>query len=367
MSEFSNHDQEALRQFLEALIDQEKASVLVPPQRNESGFWFGGGSLAQDDEGVIWLSGRYRNVGDSRTGLEAGQRGLECAIFRSDDGGLTFTKAASWSKSDLSYCENVISYEGTALNRRSDGTWELYISSEKAISYPDPLKTYQKPGTGIWVLDCMTGPAPDRLDPGTLHPVLPVSDRPEYLHVKDPVLFDAPDGGTALVFCTHPFSWSASNTGIAKRAAGSQEFGISKWEMVGRGPCWDVAATRITDRLEIPRTGQFQNLPASSVYFYDGAECIRDHEENAQAHSRPRGFSCEEIGGAFIGNDDAFPNLDRLTVTVPLFVSPYGTGCSRYVATLKTERGILAVWQQAQEDGSQPLVGNFLDAGYYGG
>jgi len=48
-----------------------------------------------------------------------------------------------------------------------------------------------------------------------------------------------------------------------------------------------------------------------------------------------------------------------------LFVSPNGTGCSRYVSTLLTRGGIMASWQQSQPDLSQPLVGNFLDAKNY--
>ena len=39
---------------------------------------------------------------------------------------------------------------------------------------------------------------------------------------------------------------------------------------------------------------------------------------------------------------------------------PHGTGCSRYVATVVTEDGIFANWQQSQPDLSQPLVGHFL-------
>ena len=51
----------------------------------ETGFWFGGGNMVQDHDGTLWLVGRYRNHGDSRTGLGAGERGLELALFRSDD------------------------------------------------------------------------------------------------------------------------------------------------------------------------------------------------------------------------------------------------------------------------------------------
>jgi hypothetical protein len=43
-----------------------------------------------------------------------------------------------------------------------------------------------------------------------------------------------------------------------------------------------------------------------------------------------------------------------------MFVSPWGTGCSRYVSTLVTASGILATWQQGQADGSQPLVAHAL-------
>jgi hypothetical protein len=52
--------------------------------------------------------------------------------------------------------------------------------------------------------------------------------------------------------------------------------------------------------------------------------------------------------------------MERLSRLEPLFVSPWGTGCSRYVHTLVTEAGILATWQQSQVDGSQPLVGHWL-------
>ncbi len=52
--------------------------------------------------------------------------------------------------------------------------------------------------------------------------------------------------------------------------------------------------------------------------------------------------------------------MTRLSRLLPLFVSPHGTGCSRYIETLATSDGIHAIWQQSQPDGSQPLVANFL-------
>ena len=64
----------------------------------------------------------------------------------------------------------------------------------------------------------------------------------------------------------------------------------------------------------------------------------------------------DETAGAAVATTIA----RRLSLVKPLFVSPHGTGSSRYVSTLVTEAGILATWQQSQPDRSQPLVGRFL-------
>ena len=61
-----------------------------------------------DDELVI--VGRFRNAGDSTTGLRSGERGLELAMFRSRMAGgdakqwrsMHFEKVVSFSKDDLS-------------------------------------------------------------------------------------------------------------------------------------------------------------------------------------------------------------------------------------------------------------------------
>ena len=367
------HTRERILALLNALIDQRRARVLVPPYRDAPGFWFGGGNMVRDTAGAIWLCGRYRNVGDSRTGLVAGERGLECALFRSDDAGQSFQKAHSWSKADLSRNQEVVSIEGTALHRQPDGSWELYISSEKALPYPQPLRDHQKPGTGIWTIERMvssepSSATPDRLDPATLTPALDALDRPAYLHVKDPVVYGGADGQTVMVFCSHPYSWTSTNSGLAVRARSADAFEVRAWEMAPRGPAWDVAVTRITDRLPLPQVGCLANEPPCAVYFYDGAECIHDHGgghgQGAGKARRPRGYSCEEIGGAFLSWDDKGTpgpdQLERLSDLSPLFLSPWGTGCSRYVSTLLTQQGILATWEQGQEDGSQPLVGHFL-------
>jgi len=142
------------------------------------------------------------------------------------------------------------------------------------------------------------------------------------------------------------------------RAPDGKHFEIRTWQLVSRGPAWDVASTRLTACLRIPRVGVFAQDEPCSVYFYDGCECVRELEESDKAEKRPRGYSCEELGGALFGWDNDFPDMERLSDVEPLFISPHGTGCSRYVDVVQTTEGLLATWQQSQPDGSQPLVGH---------
>ncbi len=359
MRKLDSQKRECVLRLLRELINQDQARVLVPPYGTEPGYWFGGGNVLQDEDGVIWLCGRYRDAGDARTGVGKGERGLECAVLWSDDDGRTFEKALSWSKADLSReGSEVVSIEGTALHRLADGRVELFISSEKDRPYPAPFGGYQKSGTGVWTIDRIVGNSFESLDPTTLEPVLENFDRPEYLHVKDPVVFDDAGRGTILLFCSHPFTWSSANTGMAVRAPDGKHFEIRTWQLVSRGPAWDVASTRLTACLRIPRVGVFAQDEPCSVYFYDGCECVRELEESDKAEKRPRGYSCEELGGALFGWDNDFPDMERLSDVEPLFISPHGTGCSRYVDVVQTTEGLLATWQQSQPDGSQPLVGH---------
>lgn len=214
----------ALAALLIELVDQTRATVVVAPHAAADGFWFGSGNAVRDDDddGTIWLVGRYRDAGDSRTGLEAGVRGAELAVFRSDDGGRSFTKRAAWTKRDLSGLGDVTSIEGSALARRTDGSWEVFVSLETVRPYPDGVASLQKPGTGVWSIDRLVGPRPDALDPATQERVLD-SDDPATLHVKDPVV--ARDGERTLVWaCAHPASWASSNTVLAERPADDPPF-----------------------------------------------------------------------------------------------------------------------------------------------
>jgi hypothetical protein len=348
----------ALVTLLRTLVDQERARVVVAPNAAADGYWFGSGNAHHGDDGVVWLVGRYRDVGDSRTGLGKGARGLELAVFRSTDAGRTFVKAASWSKADLSRDATVTSIEGSALARRADGSWELFVSLENDVAYPAAVAALQKPGTGVWSIDVLSGASPDALDAASQRPVLG-SHEPESLHVKDPVVARIGDA-THLWACHHPASWASSNTAWAVRPHDEAGFGVRTWHFAPRGAMWDVAVTRVTHRWSVPSVGRFADARARSVYFYDGAESMRPLDPDPHAAARPRGSSCEELGGAMWSHDDDPTALVRLSRWAPLFVSPHGTGCSRYVSLLTTDTELVAFWQQGQPDGSQPLVSHRL-------
>jgi hypothetical protein len=341
------------------LVDQDAAREIVPPQANASGFWFGGGNMIEDANGDFTLVGRYRNVGDSRTGVGAGQRGLELAVFRSHDRGQSFEKVLRFSKPDLNVGDReVISIEGSALRWTDDGV-ELFVSTEKTgIDYPPGLETHLKPGCGVWTIEHLQANSIEELGEASATTIVESPD-PQYLHVKDPVVYDSADGDLVLMFCSHPYCWSSSNTGYTLRRKRTGRYESPRFDFFARGCTWDVAMTRGTCILDVPQIGAFQDRTVA-LLFYDGGECVRSLEEHESAVKRPRGYSCEELGGVAYFLEGDLDHTHRLSTSLPLFVSPKGTGCSRYVDVLATEDGYYATWQQSQEDLSQPLVMNFV-------
>jgi len=339
----------------QALIDQQAARVIVEPQRREAGCWFGGGNVVQAPDGTWYLVGRYRNHGDSRTGLSAGERGFELAIFASHDQGQTWEKKLAFTKADLNVgTREVLSIEGSALRWNASGI-ELFVSTEKTnIGYPNGLETFLKPGTGVWTIEALSASDLASLREATATTVLQTDD-PQFIHVKDPFLFEPHHGTPYVLYCTHPFSWSSSNTAYALQHDQPINLSASNFSFFPRGTTWDVAMTRGTAIIPVPAVGAFADQRISLI-FYDGGECLRNLDEHAAAVRRPRGYSCEELGGLAYTVDDDLNHIYRLSTTEPMFVSPYGTGCSRYVDVLATETRWVATWQQSQDDRSQPLV-----------
>ncbi|MFT5468160.1 MAG: hypothetical protein ACI8UO_003268 [Verrucomicrobiales bacterium] len=352
--------QEALTRLAKGLVDQEAAKVVVEPQDRSTGFWFGGGDVSKGPDGALYVIGRYRNFGDSRTGVGSGARGLELAIFRSETVNGPWEKVVSWSKADLKFGEmDVVSIEGSSLLFGDDGV-ELFVSTEMDISYPADIASFQKPGAGVWIINRLAAADVASLKGAAIEELFKGRDN-AHLHVKDPAAFRLPTGETGLIFCNHPFAWSCSNSSLAIRQPGGSEFEHVTDEWLARGPVWDIAVTRLTDRMPVPKLGRFAEpgAPEAALYFYCGAECVRKLDDHTKAVARPRGWSCEEIGGVAFGLGSDWPKIERLSVDGPFFTSPHGTGCSRYVSTLVLDDGIFTTWQQSQDDLSQPLVGHF--------
>lgn len=352
-----------LRRLARAIVDQDAAHVVVRPTRDADGCWFGGGNAVWDTDGSLLLLGRYRDAGDSRTGLAAGPRGRELALFRSTDGGRRFTKVCGWSKADIGGTSEVLSLEGSCLSLGADGA-EVLLSAERALRYPKAQQAFQKPGTGVWVIERVRADSVATLDLNRgLRRLLAGTD-PAYLHTKDPNLSPGLHRGERLLlYCTHPYNWSSSASGWVRLADDGAVLARAE-DFFPRGPAWDVAASRITCRLPVPRVGAFADQRAMSLYFYDGAECLRPHEAHRRGVHRPRGYSCEELGGVAYGLDRDFPGgLHRLSRLEPLFVSPRGSGCNRYVqATPDPDGGVFAIWQQSSRRRAQPLMGHHLKA-----
>ncbi|MFW5914991.1 MAG: exo-alpha-sialidase [Planctomycetota bacterium] len=341
------------------LIDQHAARIIVPPYEDAAGFWFGGGNMVEAPDGDLYLVGRYRNHGDSRTGLEKGARGLELSVLKSSDRGSTFEHFYTFTKNDLSTATSrVLSIEGAALRLDTSGA-ELFVSTEKVdVSYPPSVEEFQKPGTGVWSIDRLSADSIEGLKVAPLQPFLSF-DLPEYLHVKDPAVHQTASGDTVLIFCHHPFNWSSSNAGYCVRRGGETQFSQPDFSFFSRGATWDVAVSRITDLLTLPAEVVGSAEPVQAV-FYDGAECMRPHDQNPMGVKRPRGYSCEEIAGLASYSGERIREIRRISTVFPLFTSPWGTGCSRYIHTCATADGVYATWQQSQPSGAQPLVMRYL-------
>jgi hypothetical protein len=112
--------------------------------------------------------------------------------------------------------------------------------------------------------------------------------------------------------------------------------------------------------MPVPAVGAFANRSGLSLVFYDGGESMRNLDEHRKSVSRPRGYSCEELGGLAVASAPGLRDITRVSTTLPEFVSPAGTGSSRYIQAFHTSHGLIALWQQSQPDYSQPLVMNRL-------
>jgi hypothetical protein len=312
----------------------------------------------------------------------------------------------------------VISIEGTKLRFTETGGVELFVSSEKARRYPNELHAFQDPGSGIWSIDRLEADSPGGLAKAAIEPLFE-SDDPETLHMKDPVLFEGPEGALGMVVCVHPYNGSSSHSALSFRYGGPGDaFTPLDYSRFPRGLTWDVAISRISAIWPVPtagadagdesgagsRAGSPSRDRLPRLVFYDGGECMRripadpngvgwqtyyGDEDSARGASAaeaqesravstadgevpasvaeeryrpggPRGYSCEEFAGAAWAGDASCSEIRRLSRVRPLFASAAGTGAFRYIDVAATSHGVFVTWEQCMEDGSHPLVMNVV-------
>ena len=347
----------AVRALVSELIDQRSAHVIVRPNRAADGYWFGGGNLLQDAGGTLWLVGRYRDAGDSRTGLGAGERGLACALFASADGGASFEPVRSWSKAELSAHGTVLSIEGTDLRRRAGGGVELFVSLEKDVPYPDAYAAYQKPGTGVWSIDRMTATRRHRStwqhrrrccgrggrSPSTSR--TPSPSRPRRGH------------GAAVLLASGLVGLQQHRR---RRARGSATtFELASWEAVARGAIW-------TSPSRASPTGSRCRESACCVRAADERLLLRRRGVHAPAGGEPAGRETAArllLRGARrrdVGPGRRLPG-DGTAVDGRAALRVADRNRQQSLREhLLTKEFLYATWQQSQADRSQPLVMNAL-------
>lgn len=352
-----------LRVLAHKLINPLEGVVAIEPAHAGKGFWFGSGKAAVGSDGRLYLCGRYRDAGDSRTGLDLGDRGRELAIFSTslplpaELRSIVWKKELALDKTALAVGnKKVLSIEGSALQFTEEGVC-LFVSSEKAVDYPPEVAEFRKPGTGVWTIEQLSAADIQGLATSRARTILESSD-PATLHLKDPFLARAGNGDNLLFFCHHPFNWASSGTGYATLDRCGRLSAGPVYDCWPRGRAWDVAITRGTCALRLPAA---MALPGFGLAFYDGGECLRNLDEHSKAVSRPRGYSCEELGGlAYFCNDDP-TQIERISAYLPEFISPAGSGCIRYADVVQAGGQLIATWQQARADGSQPLMINAVE------
>ena len=52
MKTLTDHQKGTIKKLLEELIDQENPEIIIPAAQPQPGFWFGGGKLAFDQDGM---------------------------------------------------------------------------------------------------------------------------------------------------------------------------------------------------------------------------------------------------------------------------------------------------------------------------
>lgn len=304
-------------------FDPAAGTVVRQPPGEGPGYWAGApGATFDADTGQFYLVYRLRRP----RGVHP-DRGAEVHIAAGRDG-VVFDDVWSATKDQL----DTTSIERSALVRRPEGGWRLYIS-------------FVDPADSRWMIGLVEADRPDAFDLTTLRPVLKAADVGAE-GVKDPFLFRvaglehmvvsfATKQGAATAEAMHG-THDAYNTGLIQSASGlaTSSDGVAwQWEgpiLTPAEGAWDAYAARIG-------TLWYQ----SPVWLapYDGSADVSENYE-------------ERCGLAYSSDLRTF---HRVTRDGPLFHTPHGSGAIRYFDVLALPDATHVYYEMARPDGSHDL------------
>ena len=138
---------------------------------------------------------------------------------------------------------------------------ELFVSTEKAgIDYPTGLESFLKPGAGVWTIERLTADSIAGLADAAVETILHCDD-PQFLHVKDPFLYEVVIGElgneeTVLGFL-HPSRFRGPvPTPATSTSGGRCRLWAARLHVLPRGATWDVAMSRATAMLRVAPPGR---------------------------------------------------------------------------------------------------------------
>ena len=316
-----------------SLFDPTQSNLIRAPLGNGPGWWAGAPSAAFDSQtDTFYLVYRQRQP------RELG-RGVECRIAASDNG-ISFKDIWALPKTNLS----ALSIDRACLNRGLDGVWRLYIGHVHELDRR-------------WRISMMEANEPDQFDATTAIPLL-TSKEVGGEGVQDPNLFvigrayfllasyaTAETAPTPEAEAHKHASGDIYRTGLTRSRTGAAISGDGKnFQWVGdispvsrynfpkvRDSGWDAYCRRISSLTPLD-TGGF-------LAFYDGGDSFERNDE-------------ERTGLATTFDLRTFYSL---TPESPALVSPYSSGCLRYVDVVPVGNELFYYYEMAREDGAHEL------------
>ncbi|HLK59864.1 MAG TPA: hypothetical protein VKU00_25100 [Chthonomonadaceae bacterium] len=317
------------------LFDPAEGALVRAPLDAGPGWWAGAPGATFDP-----VSNAFYIVYRQRMPRELG-RGVECRIAVSENG-ISFTDIWALPKTTL----DALSLERCSLQRGLDGVWRLFLS-------------YVSPEDKRWRIGLVEAAEPDQFDATSLTPLLTAEDVGGE-GVKDPNVFVI--GRMTYLLASYATrlpeltpdaearkhqTGDIYNTGLTLSRTGAAISGDGRhfqWlgdvspglgEAAGDGkaaqPSWDAYCKRIGSLLPIEGGGY--------LAFYDGSASVAENYE-------------EKTGLAMTFDLRTYYSLSPQQ---PALVSPYASGCLRYVDVLPVGHEIFYYYELARQDGSHEL------------